>query len=311
MLARRTRPSCGPWRRGTSATAPRGCRRRRSGRPRRSRTCSWFRGRGNVPSNASLRDRRRRRAARSNARRLVDAAATRASTPSPAGVRSGNRSPTREVVARRRSLRRRSRRRRRASASAASEPSLPLEAVDAVDRAPGRRRVTSRRRLADERRGRCGRSRRPVTPGRAPRARRRPRPANGVAAVLRGDDVVGRDWSLDRVAIESRRPCAEHGDERDEREPDHQRGRGRGRAAGVAHDVLARERARRRRRGGAAGQPDERGERPDEARREHRDADEQQRACRRRRAASRFAPEPIEPSRTRRTPSSATPERRA
>ena len=77
-------------------------------------------------------------------------------------------------------------------------------------------------------------------------------------------------------AAEARRDAGgEHRDQRDERQPDHQRGGGRRRALRVAARVVARERTRSAAQ--ARRRPAERpGERADEALREHRDADEDQ-----------------------------------
>ena len=77
-----------------------------------------------------------------------------------------------------------------------------------------------------------------------------------------------------RVLVADEQRSAEDGDERDEREPDHQRGRGRGGATGVADRVLLRQPARR------AAEPcgrqaDDVGERTDEARRDGGEADEE------------------------------------
>ena len=58
-------------------------------------------------------------------------------------------------------------------------------------------------------------------------------------AVLRRDDQVGLDLALDRVAVRHAQAVGENGDERHERDPDHQRGRGRGGAARVPLRVLA------------------------------------------------------------------------
>ena len=92
--------------------------------------------------------------------------------------------------------------------------------------------------------------------------------------VLRRDRVVGVVPDVvDRAAEALRDPGREHRDERDERESDHQRRRGRGRALRVAAGVVTRERP-----GGAAdarrGPAQRPGERADEAHREQRDADE-------------------------------------
>ena len=71
-----------------------------------------------------------------------------------------------------------------------------------------------------------------------------------------------------------RDPGREHRDERDEREPDHQRRRGRGGALRVAARVVAREHARPRRRSAPPASRAPVGERADEPRREEGDADE-------------------------------------
>ena len=57
--------------------------------------------------------------------------------------------------------------------------------------------------------------------------------------VERRHDVVGRDLLLDRFAIGRLHPVRERRDERDERDPDHQRRRGRRRPARVPAGVLA------------------------------------------------------------------------
>ena len=61
-------------------------------------------------------------------------------------------------------------------------------------------------------------------------------------AVLRRDDPRRRELARDRVVHRVVHALAEHGDERDEREPDHQRGRRRCRPRRVPHGVLRRER---------------------------------------------------------------------
>ena len=93
-------------------------------------------------------------------------------------------------------------------------------------------------------------------------------------AVLRRDDQVSLDLALDRVAVRDAQALREHRDEGDERDPDHQRGRGRSGASGVALRVAVRELS-----GDAAdpagGDADDLRERDDQPRREHRDADEE------------------------------------
>ena len=93
-------------------------------------------------------------------------------------------------------------------------------------------------------------------------------------AVLRGDDQVGLDLALDRVAVRHAQAVGEHGDERHERDPDHQGSGGGGRAARVALRVPLGDRP-----GRAAhvprGETDQAHERTDEPRGEHRDPDEQ------------------------------------
>ena len=58
-------------------------------------------------------------------------------------------------------------------------------------------------------------------------------------AVLRRDDQVGLDLALDRIAVRHAQAVGEDGDEGHERDPDHQRRRGRRRAARVPARVLA------------------------------------------------------------------------
>ena len=86
------------------------------------------------------------------------------------------------------------------------------------------------------------------------------------ASSVSGDAVADHARSRRRTACRPRRrtrshALAEHGDERDQREPDHQRGRGRGGPARVPRRVLAGELA-----GGAAdaraGRAEDGGERP-------------------------------------------------
>ena len=93
--------------------------------------------------------------------------------------------------------------------------------------------------------------------------------------VLRGDDVVRGDLVLDRLAVRGLHPVRERRDEGDERDADHQRRRGRGRAAGVADGVPARE-PRRRRRPSAAPAARRPPRSADELGRDHRDAEEEQ-----------------------------------
>ena len=90
--------------------------------------------------------------------------------------------------------------------------------------------------------------------------------------VLRGDRVVGDEDPVDGVRERRADALAEDGDERHQREPDHERRRGRGRALRVPLRVSAGELA-----GGAAhlggGPAEGRRERRDELRGEERDAD--------------------------------------
>ncbi len=58
-------------------------------------------------------------------------------------------------------------------------------------------------------------------------------------AVLRRDDQVGLDLALDRVAVRHAQAVGEHGDERHERDPDHQGRRRRSRPSRVSARVLA------------------------------------------------------------------------
>ena len=60
-------------------------------------------------------------------------------------------------------------------------------------------------------------------------------------AVLRGERVVGVELARDRAFEGVPEPLREHRDRGDEREADHQRGRGRGGPARVAHGVRTRE----------------------------------------------------------------------
>ena len=53
-------------------------------------------------------------------------------------------------------------------------------------------------------------------------------------AVLRGDDQVGLDLALDRVTVRDAQAVGQDGDERHQRDSDHQRCRGRGRSARIA-----------------------------------------------------------------------------
>ena len=72
-------------------------------------------------------------------------------------------------------------------------------------------------------------------------------------AVLGRDDQVGLDLALDRVAVRHAQAVGEDGDERHERDADHQRGRGRGRSARVALRVPLGDLCPPRRRGAAPG----------------------------------------------------------
>ncbi len=76
--------------------------------------------------------------------------------------------------------------------------------------------------------------------------------------VLGGHDVVGDDLLLDRLAVRRLHPVRERRDERDERDADHERGRGRGRPRRVADRVAAREPPRRASAAVCAGMPDHR-----------------------------------------------------
>ena len=64
---------------------------------------------------------------------------------------------------------------------------------------------------------------------------------HGVPAALRRDHVARAELLAKRVLVARQQRLAEDGDERDERQPDHQRGRRRRRAARIAHGVLLRE----------------------------------------------------------------------
>ncbi len=93
-------------------------------------------------------------------------------------------------------------------------------------------------------------------------------------AVLRRDDEIGVDLILDRLAVRVPHPRSEHGHEGDERDADHQRGRGRSRPAWVAARVALRELP-----GGTAQATrrpaDDRRDRPDQLRREQCDPEEE------------------------------------
>ena len=136
----------------------------------------------------------------------------RPSTCSPDGVSIATASPIREalvlgeVVADDRAVARRAARALRPS-PASTRSGSPSAIV--AGSTPSRRR-----------RGRPGASRRSLrtaetsaTPSRR-RAPRRPRPAIGRPAVLRGDDVVGRRSGADRRLVRGPQAAAEHGDER-------------------------------------------------------------------------------------------------
>ena len=94
-----------------------------------------------------------------------------------------------------------------------------------------------------------------------------------VPAALRGDHVARAELVAQRALVAREQALAEDGHERDERQPDHQRRRGRGRAARIADRVLLCEPAGRAAEPGGR-EADHVGERADEARRDHGEADE-------------------------------------
>ena len=94
-----------------------------------------------------------------------------------------------------------------------------------------------------------------------------------VPTALRGDHVARAELIAQRALVAREQALAEDGHERDEREPDHQRRRGRGGAARIADRVLLCEPA------GHSAEPggreaDDVGERADESRCDHCEADE-------------------------------------
>ena len=96
-----------------------------------------------------------------------------------------------------------------------------------------------------------------------------------VEVVLRGDRVAADPEVVDSAAEALRDPGGDHRDERHEREPDHQRGRGGGRPLGVPPRVVARQRARCAAEP-ARGRAERPGERPHEPDCQERDSDEDQ-----------------------------------
>ena len=148
----------------------------------------------------------------------------------------------------------------------------PVEAVEAGDRRgidPGHDRLLSRdlARIRADAGGRADARRR----GDRGVGLGRVGPAVAVGA---DDDVVGVHLLLDGGGRGVPQAGAERGDDGDQGEPDHQRGRGRRGAPGVAHGVLARQ-APGRAAEAAGGEADHRRDRLHEPRREQRDADEQ------------------------------------
>jgi hypothetical protein len=94
-------------------------------------------------------------------------------------------------------------------------------------------------------------------------------------AVLRGDDIVGLDLLLDRPAIRLLHPVRQHGDERDERQSDHQRRRRCRGSPGIPERVTAGEEPRHARELFARNAHDG-GEGTHELGRDHRDTHEEQ-----------------------------------